>query len=154
MVQITGSCPIKKLEDDQTPIGLRFKKSRRDHSRSIFVQFPPRIASFCASLRNDALRIVSTLVGQLNGSSVPNTTWPAPTSATRCRKPSSETTIESTRIWLFKYSLGCFLFTQLALFRTWQATSKRPRYDGMYPPPCAAQIFNPGKRSRVPLNIM
>ena len=36
----------------------------------------------------------------------------------------------STKIWSLKYVLGFLLFRQLALFRTWQATSVRPMYDG------------------------
>src|SRR5712664_1300207 len=35
MVQITGSCPIKKLEDDQTPIGLLFKKPARSEPQHL-----------------------------------------------------------------------------------------------------------------------
>jgi hypothetical protein len=50
------------------------KKTRLAQSRSNLTRFPPRIASFSALLRKDAFKIVSTLVGQLNGSSVPNTT--------------------------------------------------------------------------------
>ena len=46
---------------------------------------------------------------------MPYTTWPTPTSATRCRSPSSEKTIVSTSSSRLKYSRGCFLLAQLAL---------------------------------------
>src|ERR1700674_3425036 len=106
-----------------------FHNARLVQMRSILTSVPPRIASFWASLRDGEFRIRSTFDCQLNGSSVPKTTCPEPTSATRWCRPSSERTIVSTRICVFMYSLGCFLFSQSDLGRTWQATSVRPRYD-------------------------
>src|ERR1700674_4179251 len=108
------SMTLREFEE----VDIGWHKGRFVQSRSNLTSVPPRMASFWASLRDGEFRTRSTFDCQLNGSSVPKTTCPEPTSATRWRRPSSVRTIVSTKIWLFMYSLGCFLFSQPDFGRT------------------------------------